>query len=338
MTRTLSVLALGLCLSARADLAPIADVQTQLLARHTMNSVLECFGSVVVTPAAIDHLNVLFAAHVDSLAVQKGEHVVKGQKLIDLSPDPGVVQSYVQAKNQRVLASQNLVQQKQLLAAQLATQASVDAASKSLKDAELALQTLHDEGADQSSLSLSAPFSGNIEQVAVAVGDHVAAAATLLSLAMDERLQAQLQIDPQDAQRLRPGMSVHLGDVFSAHDQESGSIDNIARQVDASTHKLSVSVRLNNTHFLAGTPVRAHVILSSDSLLAVPRAAILNDTQGSFIYVVDQMHAHRIAVQAGRESNGWVGVSGPLTPGMHVVILGNYELQEGMATRETLLP
>lgn len=338
MTRTLSVLALGLCLSARADLAPIADVQTQLLARHTMNSVLECFGSVVVTPAAIDHLNVLFAAHVDSLAVQKGEHVVKGQKLIDLSPDPGVVQSYVQAKNQRVLASQNLVQQKQLLAAQLATQASVDAAGKALKDAELALQTLHDEGADQSSLSLSAPFSGNIEQVAVAVGDHVAAAATLLSLAMDERLQAQLQIDPQDAQRLRPGMSVHLGDVFSAHDQESGSIDNIARQVDASTHKLSVSVRLNNTHFLAGTPVRAHVILSSDSLLAVPRAAILNDTQGSFIYVVDQMHAHRIAVQAGRESNGWVGVSGPLTPGMHVVILGNYELQEGMATRETLLP
>ncbi len=338
MTRTLSVLALGLCLSARADLAPIADVQTQLLARHTMNSVLECFGSVVVTPAAIDHLNVLFAAHVDSLAVQKGEHVVKGQKLIDLSPDPGVVQSYVQAKNQRVLASQNLVQQKQLLAAQLATQASVDAAGKALKDAELALQTLHDEGADQSSLSLSAPFSGNIEQVAVAVGDHVAAAATLLSLAMDERLQAQLQIDPQDAQRLRPGMSVHLGDVFSAHDQESGSIDNIARQVDASTHKLSVSVRLNNTHFLAGTPVRAHVILSSDSLLAVPRAAILNDTQGSFIYVVDQMHAHRIAVQAGRESNGWVSVSGPLTPGMHVVILGNYELQEGMATRETLLP
>ena len=338
MTNRLSVLALCLCLGAAADPAPIADVQTQVLGRHTMNSVLECFGSIIVTPAAVDHLSVLFAAHVDGLAVQKGQHVVKGQSLISLSPDPGVVQTYVQAKNQLVLARQNLVQQEQLLAAQLATQTSVDAASKAVKDAELALQTLHDEGADQSSLSLSAPFSGNVEQIPVAVGDHVAAAATLLSIAMDERLQAQLQVDPQDAQRLRPGMSVHLGDVFSAHDQESGSIDNIARQVDASTHKLSVSVRLNNTHFLAGTPVRAHVILSSDNLLAVPRAAILNDTQGSFIYIVDQLHAHRIAVQTGRESHGWIGVSGPLTPGMHVVILGNYELQEGMATHETLLP
>ena len=334
-----SLLALVLAVQALADPAPVANVQTQVLARRTLNNVFECFGSVVFSPAAVDHLSTLFAAQVDSIAVQKGQHVLKGQALLSLSPEPGVVQSYVQAQNQLVLAKQNLVQQQQLLAAQLATQQAVDDANKSLKDAEQALQTFANEGADKAHLTLTAPFSGTVQQLAVAAGDHASAGTQLMSLAMDARLQAQLQVEPQDAPRLHPGLSVRLGDVFSAGDQDKGTIDIVAHQVDPTTHKINVIVRLaSNSTMLAGTPVHAHITVSSESVLAVPRAALLNDTRGSFIYVVAHGKAHRIPVQAGRESSGWIGISGDVSPGMHVVVLGNYELQEGMQTQESLLP
>jgi hypothetical protein len=44
--------------------------------------------------------------------------------------------------------------------------------------------------------------------------------------------------------------------------------------------------------------------------------------------------AHRINVIAGPETQGMIPIAGGINPHLAVVVLGNYELQEGMAVRE----
>ena len=42
----------------------------------------------------------------------------------------------------------------------------------------------------------------------------------------------------------------------------------------------------------------------------------------------------RVAVTQGAESQGLIAISGPVDSRLPVVVLGNYELQDGMAVRE----
>ncbi len=323
---------------ADADSAPVASVQSQVLALHRMSTQIEAFGVLRISPAAITHMTTLVPGQVASLYVQRGQRVTKGQKLLDLKLDPSVMQTYVQAKNQLVLARQDLAHQQQLLSAQLTTQSAVDAATHALHNAELTVRTLKDEGADQGTMTLVAPRSALVTGLSLTPGDHVSPDTSLLALGVDEKLQAILQVDPDDALRLTAGMPVRLGDVFAAVDRGMGQVENIGHTVDPVTRHVEVLVRLKETPLLEGTPVRAHITVSSENLLAVPRASILQDVQGSFIYRISNGHAHRVNINTGHESGGWVEVSGDLSPGQHIVVLGNYELQDGMSVREEVLP
>ncbi|NNM52703.1 MAG: efflux RND transporter periplasmic adaptor subunit [Pseudomonadales bacterium] len=323
---------------ATADSAPVASVQSQILGLHRMSTQVEAYGILSISPAAITHMTTLVPGQVTALYVQRGQRVTKGQKLLDLKLDPSVMQSYVQAKNQWVLARQDLAHQQQLLAAQLTTQSAVDAATHALHNAELAVHTLKDEGADQGTMTLVAPRSALVTGLSLNPGDHVGANSSLLALGVDEKLQAILQVDPDDASRLTTGMPVRLGDVFAAVDRGVGQVENVGHTVDPVTRHVEVLVRLKETPLLEGTPVRAHITVSSENHLAVPRASILQDIQGSFIYRISNGHAHRVNINTGHESAGWVEVSGDLTPGQHIVVLGNYELQDGMGVREDVLP
>ncbi len=317
---------------------PTAAVQTQILSLRPIATVINCFGMINISPAAMSHVTTPIPGQIVNILVQKAQHVNKDQHLLTLRPDPAVMQSYVQARNQEVLARQELVQQQQLLAAQLTTQNDVDRAQQNLKSAEVAVRTLKMQGADQSLITVNAPRSGLISLLNLVAGDHVDANTTLLGIGNEQKLQAIVQVDPEDAEKITAGMKVRLGDVFSVVQNLTGSVDLVEHQVDPRTRKVNVLVQLKQGSVLEGTAVRARITIASQDLLAVPHAAILQDNVGNFIYRVSNGHAHRVNVNIGHEENGWVAISGDLDPGQHIVVLGNYELQDGMAVKEEVLP
>jgi len=61
---------------------------------------------------------------------------------------------------------------------------------------------------------------------------------------------------------------------------------------------------------------------------------VLKDGRGDYLYQVSDGHAKRVAVTVGVESGGIVAVSGNLDGHLKVVVLGNYELKDGMVVRE----
>jgi hypothetical protein len=79
--------------------------------------------------------------------------------------------------------------------------------------------------------------------------------------------------------------------------------------------------------------VRAVVKVGQHLSWAVPRAAVLTDPAGAYIFQISGGKAHRVNVTSGGESQGLVAISGSIDPHLPVVVLGNYELQEGMQVK-----
>jgi hypothetical protein len=61
---------------------------------------------------------------------------------------------------------------------------------------------------------------------------------------------------------------------------------------------------------------------------------VLTDARGAYVFQVAAGKARRVDVTPGTESAGLVAISGALDPALPVVVLGNYELQDGMPVRE----
>jgi multidrug efflux pump subunit AcrA (membrane-fusion protein) len=85
--------------------------------------------------------------------------------------------------------------------------------------------------------------------------------------------------------------------------------------------------------FLVGMRIVATIELDKRSGWVVPRQAVLNDDNGSYLYQVAAGHARRVPVAKQAESGDQVGVDGKLDPALPVVSVGNYELEDGMAVR-----
>ncbi|MFI4969347.1 MAG: efflux transporter periplasmic adaptor subunit, partial [Lysobacterales bacterium] len=67
---------------------------------------------------------------------------------------------------------------------------------------------------------------------------------------------------------------------------------------------------------------------------AVPRAAVLHDEKGEYLFQIDNGHAKRVAVTVRNPDGDTVGVQGPLDAQAKVIVLGAYELNDGDAVQE----
>jgi membrane fusion protein, multidrug efflux system len=71
----------------------------------------------------------------------------------------------------------------------------------------------------------------------------------------------------------------------------------------------------------------------------VPREAVLADEGGYALYTIEHDRAVRHTVALGFQNAGRVAVHGhDLEEGQRVVVVGNYELENGMAVSEAAKP
>ena len=107
------------------------------------------------------------------------------------------------------------------------------------------------------------------------------------------------------------------------------SIDPQSQLVD-----VGANVPLGQSAFIPGTRVSADIATRNGTHWIVPRAAVLKDDKGAYVFQVDaQNKARRVAVAIQVENGDRYGVDGPLDPTQALVVSGNYELKDGMAVR-----
>lgn len=333
---TLVLLLFGSTGAYADDANPAALVQTAAVQMRGVDQTVQAFGTIESGPR---QLKVIAAprASVVELDVAAGMRVTRGTALVTLLPTPDSAVLYAQAKSQADYARSALQRTQSLFKEKLANRDQLAAAQKTLADAEANLAAQQQMGGG-GPVAIKALADGVVTAVNVASGTRVAADATLLVFAGQGGSLARLGVPPAQAAALRPGMPVNLHAVFDPRLSLAAKIAEVGGQVDPASGLVDVLVPVGGKSaaaFLTGANVAAEITVKVAQGLAVPRSAVLRDDQGAYLFIVKNGVAHRVNVQAGIDDGAWIAVSGDLKAGERVVTLGNFELTDGMAVRES---
>ncbi|MDB5945308.1 MAG: Cobalt/zinc/cadmium efflux transporter [Ramlibacter sp.] len=314
---------------------PLALVATQAPTRQQLP--VQIIGYGEVTTGQIDAVSFPRAGQVSRLLVTVGQPVARGTPLATLATDPNVLTAFQQAVNAVSFAQRELGRIQELYDLKLATQSQLDGAHKALQDAESSLATQRKLGGAIESGTVWAPFDGIVTAVPVSLGDRIQAGATILQLGHADALRVQLGLEPSEARLVRKGMAATVTALQDQAPDVAGSVALVKELLDPKTQLSDVIVVLApgaGRVLVPGSRVRASIATGHQQGWALPRQAVLSDDQGSYVFQVANGRAHRVQVVQQQESGRLVGVSGPVDAGLPVVVLGNYELQDGMKVRE----
>lgn len=322
--------------AATAADEPSVQVKTEALRKQTVSETLTVYGAVMPATGATENMSLPRPVQVARLLVAPGQVVKRGEPLLELSTEVTAAAAYRQAESAEVFARGELKRVEDLAVQQLATQSQVAAARKALQDAQGALSAQQKLGAGLKNQTLNAPFDALVATISVQQGDRIQPGTTLLQLARSGALRALLGVEPEDASRVRVGMPIRLASVFGSGKTVGATVSQVFGAINPQTRLVDVAARFagSTDGLLPGMQVRGLIDLGGRESWVVPRSAVLRDGRGAYLFQVQGGHAKRVDVTAGVEDGGTVAVSGPLAFNLKVVVLGNYELKDGVAVRE----
>lgn len=315
--------------------APTVTIKTASATRSHLARRITAYGDVL--SGQVVGLGFPRAGQVSRLRAMAGRRVAKGTILATLVADPAVLETYRQAVTAADLAQREWTRQQELAKLQLATASQVATAEKAYRDAAGTVVSLKQTGGGQRESAVVAPFDGVVVGVAVAEGDRIAAGTSVLQFGRVDALRVLLGIEPAARGSVHVGTAVRFVPLtgVSADDPPiAGSIAEVQDIVDPKSLLLPALVRVRSEDgraLVPGMRVRATLDAGSVDAIAVPRDAVLIDDQGAYLFQVSHDKAARINVRTGLEADGMVAVDGLRDTSLPVVVLGNYELEDGMA-------
>jgi RND family efflux transporter MFP subunit len=295
-------------------------------------------GVGTIGDAAGRTLSVSFArgVQIDRVLVRPGTPVHRGQPLLQVRGTPGSEAPLIQAQAAVRYATGELARVRQLAASQLATASQVDAARRQLADAQAQLNAARQQHLGGGTQTVRAAFDGVVTALNAAPGLQLAPGAVALTLAPADALQATVGVSVEIARRLQPGQRVPIQSVFDADQAATARILAVARVIDPRTRRVDVvlTVPRQADWAMPGLAVSARFSVQPWSGWVVPRQAVLRDARGqAYVFQDDLGRARRVNVEIDAEEGERSGIAGPLDPAMPLVVIGNYELADGMALR-----
>ncbi|MGN6118694.1 MAG: efflux RND transporter periplasmic adaptor subunit [Rhodanobacter sp.] len=345
----LGVLLLAGLLSACGNAAPDDDeaaapaggvvaVTTAMPVQTTFHDTIEAWGSAAGDPQRARTISLAQGGQITALHASAGQAVERGAPLLTITPDPVARSAWQQAQSALTLAAGELKRTERLAAQRLATQSQLAAARKALADAQATLDAQRALGGGAASETVEAPAAGVVTALRVGLGERIAANAPLLDFTPTHALLALLGVQPDDGPRLQPGMAVQLRAVYGTQ-TFAGTLRMVGQSINPQSHLLDAQVELPaaaGASLVAGAPLQAQIRTTDFTAWSVPRAAVLHDARGDYLFQVEHGHAKRVDVTVRSAQGDPVGVAGPLDPKAKVIVLGVYELDDGDAVRESV--
>jgi RND family efflux transporter MFP subunit len=185
-------------------------------------------------------------------------------------------------------------------------------------------------------LEIRAPFSGVITGRNVNTGAYVGPSGKgsefpMFTLQEQKHLRLVVAVPEIYTSYLNNKNQVQFT-VKALPDHFTGTVKRLSGALDARlrSERVEVDVVNNNKKLLPGMVAEVSIPLpSQDSVLVVPKSAVLNTTEGIYVIKLENNKATWVAVQKGRDANNRTEVFGKLTPGDTLVLVANEEMRDG---------
>lgn len=315
--------------------APTVLVQTAQVRLLPLSTTVAGYGAVEFAPEYGQVLDVQGEGVVERVLVSAGQRVRTGEPLLELMPTANASVEIERARIDLAFAEKSLSRVTELRRRELATNAEVQAAEETRDKARAVLSELRKRYVGKTGKVLRADRDGVVEAVFVRQGQIAGSGAPLLRLADESRLRVRLGVEPADLSRIRVGQSVRVRLLYSGAAPVASRIGQIFAQVNPKTRLAEVVMPLTDgLGFLPGAAVRGEILVRTQARVpTVPRSAVLYQGGRAYVFVVEHGRARRKFVDVEQEGERTVAIRKGLKSGETVVIVGNYELRDGMGVR-----
>ncbi len=318
----------------KAD-GPVALVKIVPIKRGKITENVTVYGVTIPAPGALKTVSVSFESLVRNVMVSNGQKVSPGDRLIEIEPSPDTRLQFQQASNTLETSKRSLEHFKRLFDLKLATNDQLVQAEQTFEQSRLNLESMKKRGIE-GLRQIKAAEAGLISRVLVQEGSIAPAGSALMEIVVQNLLEVRLGVEPEDINQVRPGQEVSLSRVnMPASNEVTGRIRKISSSVNPDTRLVDVFVALSSpSEFLLDEYVLGEINVVSSQGLIVPRSALLPEEGRYTLFTMKNNRAVKHVVEIGIENEKEVEVTGDgLQPGDPVVILGNYELEDGMAVK-----
>ncbi len=313
---------------------PAAKVETVALADQAIAQTIEVFGVVAAAPSGEQVVSAPYDLVVRKVNVSAGATVAAGDVLLEVGPSPDAKLAADSARSALALADKALAAAQERYDLKLANRTELLTAQQAAEEAKLKADSFTARGLDGDG-HVSAAAAGVVSKLDLLAGALVPAGTALVTVSAHGQLEVRLGVEAADVGTVAAGQTVTLE---SSHRTEAEKIATTVRSVGAALDPATGAAEVRaavpaGAALLLGEHVRAQIELQKkDHALVVPRSAVLPDDDKQVIFTVKDGKAVRHEVKLGLATDELQEV---VAEGLHagdlVVILGNYELEDGMA-------
>jgi RND family efflux transporter MFP subunit len=220
------------------------------------------------------------------ILVKEGDHVRKGDLLVDLDND-AIEKQMAQAQAGFDLAKEVFEKQDRLWKQQIGSEVQYLQAKSNKEQAEAAMAALR----EQYRMSrLTAPFDGTVDEIMVSVGEMTAPQFPVARVVDLSGASLEADVPESYLQRVKAGDPV-LVEFPSLGDTITAALANVGRFIDPANRTFKVTLRVPNGE----TYVRPNMLsvlhirdVVKDSAIVVPSRCIQEDVSGkSYVFVLD---------------------------------------------------
>lgn len=291
---------------------------------------VEGFGSLVAPPSGVAAVASVTGGRITRVLAHLGDHVQRGQLLLELQPDPAAASDLAKARIAYAQARRAADRQRALVAAGVAPRMAAQQATSDLDAAQADLTAKQRAfQLSTSSTRLVAPITGVVTASSASLGLVVAPQAQVMTISDLTRSWAQVEMPPEAMASVRVGLPAVVQ--ITGNASVAGRVVALDRQVDPATQRARLRIALDSMPPAAaeGTFVRASVVTGHAQRLLVPNAAVVMINGEPAVYVVGKDKAHQRQVTLGERVGDDVVVKSGLKPGEPVAVKGAYELTDG---------
>ncbi len=183
--------------------------------------------------------------------------------------------------------------------------------------------------------SLYAPATGVIDQVLIKQGEMAGPGIPILTLINTSKLQVAADVPESYLAKLKVGDPVVV-DIPSLNQEQTAKIGNIGELINPNNRTIKVEVPIANK----GGKVKPNLIASvqlrefaEENAIVVPTNYILNDMEGSYVFVVekkgDKQIAKRVNIKIGTGNTGETTIMEGLKGGEQLITEGSRMVNDG---------
>jgi RND family efflux transporter MFP subunit len=178
--------------------------------------------------------------------------------------------------------------------------------------------------------TIVAPFDGIVAQRLVNRGDFVQSASAgrstpLFTVQRVDIIRVFCNVPESEVARLRIGQRAMVAPFALMGQSFEGTVMRFAARLDPETRTMRTEIDLPNPRGVLFPGMYARVSLETEArrdVLTLPATAVLNDSAGSFVYIVDQNRVQRQTIMTGLAEGATVEITEGLPESADVVMVG----------------